>query len=710
MGQNDIEFRIGADISGLRAELTRMRDELGRVGQTGQQAGRTAAGGMQGFQASLGPVKTELLALATQLGGLSLAAAALSKSISVQREFDKLNAGLITATGSSENAAEAFKQLQQFAATTPYTLSQSVEGFTKLVNLGLTPSRRALKAYGDTAAATGKDLMQMIEAVADAATGEFERLKEFGIKASQQGDKVSLTFQGVKTTVANNAAAIEEYLIKLGENKFADAMANRMDTLDGAISNLGDSWDALWLTISQKAIGPLMAQGVNVASGALQGLKDRLDSGEWDSLLGGIAKGFRLFGEDAGADIKSIGDVLGDASEQLTQFRKDSLRELNTLANAWGGFKFQIQAAATYVAAAVDAAQNPGKDALSIARQQIEALKQQQIDAHDAILKGEAEYDFRKTKREMQKADPTGSIASLQKMMDAQQGLERYKKGGSTTDPQDDKKARERAIALSEYKLALEKTRLQGENEAAQAQFDQQKISIGELYQIRIENLQTLHRLELAAMDAKIKRSNSDDRQELIRKRNLMAANFAREGAALEAEAQARMFEYAQRVGKENEAVNKALSELNQKLMTDTQGELDRRLADVENSYQSTAEKIDELRKKVILADQRKQPIHIVDESGQMFEVTPELVAAHEAELQAQIEQAKQQVRERYAEEQRLAQAKLAGQLAQLEGVSLRQHWQKLMPNGATCWSRCAGTGTVPALRSWPRSSSRKRP
>ena len=34
----------------------------------------------------------------------------------------------------------------------------------------------------------GKDLSQMIEAVADATTGEFERLKEFGIKAGKEGD------------------------------------------------------------------------------------------------------------------------------------------------------------------------------------------------------------------------------------------------------------------------------------------------------------------------------------------------------------------------------------------------------------------------------------------------------------------------------------------------------------------------------------------
>ena len=159
------------------------------------------------------------------------------------REFQVLRSALISSTGSVENMEKAWRGLLDFAGTTPYTLDQAVNGFNKLVNLGLNPSQRALTAYGDTAAAMGKDLSDMIEAVADATTGEFERLKEFGIKASTEGDKVTFTFRGVKTQIQKDAAAIEEYLIKLGENNFAGNMANRMETLDGKFSNLEDTWD-----------------------------------------------------------------------------------------------------------------------------------------------------------------------------------------------------------------------------------------------------------------------------------------------------------------------------------------------------------------------------------------------------------------------------------------------------------------------------------
>ena len=198
--------------------------------------------------------KGNAIALAGMAASLATVGASV-KIISVAREFDKINASLKTMTGSEQAASKAFGRIQEFATTTPYDLAQVATAFTKLTALGLNPSQEALTSYGNTAAAMGKDLNQMIEAVADAATGEFERLKEFGIRASSQGDQVSLTFQGVTTTIGKNAAEIEAHLMGLGQVQFAGAMAERAATLDGAISNLGDSWDNLFLTLSQAGVG-----------------------------------------------------------------------------------------------------------------------------------------------------------------------------------------------------------------------------------------------------------------------------------------------------------------------------------------------------------------------------------------------------------------------------------------------------------------------
>ncbi|WP_288379840.1 tape measure protein [uncultured Massilia sp.] len=198
--------------------------------------------------------------------------------ISAQREFDKLNASLVTATGSSEKATQAFEALQAFAATTPYGVAEATEAFVKMRNLGLDPSERALRSYGNTAAAMGKSLEQMVEAVADASTGEFERLKEFGIKASQNGEKLTLTFKGTSTTIKNDATAIEGYLMKLGEVDFAGAMAKRAATLDGAISGLGDTWESTMRAISTSGIGEAAQDGVIGLSAALNDLETILQA------------------------------------------------------------------------------------------------------------------------------------------------------------------------------------------------------------------------------------------------------------------------------------------------------------------------------------------------------------------------------------------------------------------------------------------------
>lgn len=224
---------------------------------------------------------------------------AVSKVVSVAREFDIINASLKTVTGSAESAQRAFGRIQDFAATTPFDLQQVANAFVKLQAFGLDPSDEALQSYGNTAAAMGKDLNQMIEAVADAATGEFERLKEFGIKARSEGDSVSLTFKGTTTTIGKNSEEIQQFLLGIGNVEFAGAMAERAATLDGAISNLGDSVDQLFLTIAQGDGG--------VMNDFTRGLTE---------MVTGLTEFLALSSGSAGLDLQ-LKDVEGDIENVL---------------------------------------------------------------------------------------------------------------------------------------------------------------------------------------------------------------------------------------------------------------------------------------------------------------------------------------------------------------------------------------------------------
>lgn len=167
-----------------------------------------------------------------------------SSVVDVTGEFQKYEAVLTNTFKSSEKAKESMTMLQEFATTTPFQLSELTDSYVKLVNRGFEPSTSELKSMGDLASSTGKSFDQLTEAMLDAQTGEFERLKEFGVVAKSMGDKVVLNFKGQAKEIAKTPEAIKQALIEFGNldgvKGSSDAIIN---TLPGAISNLQDSWD-----------------------------------------------------------------------------------------------------------------------------------------------------------------------------------------------------------------------------------------------------------------------------------------------------------------------------------------------------------------------------------------------------------------------------------------------------------------------------------
>ena len=268
--------------------------------------------------------KSAKVAGAAVAGLASIVAATAYKAaqelVDSQRQLDKMSASLKTLTGSTQGARQALSILQDFARDTPYGLEQAVEGFRKLVALGLTPSEEALRSYGNTAAAMGKDLNQMIEAVADASTFEFERLKEFGIKAKQNKNDVEFTFQGTTTVVKKSAADIEQYLLNIGNVNFAGAMADQANTLNGAIASASDSWSQLKMTLATSLDVSALAEPIRYIDDLIQELNAQVASGE-------LAAEMRMWGDIA----SEVGSAIEMSFDAAFGFVGDAINGLNEL-------------------------------------------------------------------------------------------------------------------------------------------------------------------------------------------------------------------------------------------------------------------------------------------------------------------------------------------------------------------------------------------
>jgi hypothetical protein len=196
-------------------------------------------------------------------------------------KFQKFEAILSNTLGSESEAQLALAQITKFASVTPFAVDELTGAFVKLANQGFKPTIGELRQLGDLASSTGKSFDQLAEAVIDAQVGEFERLKEFGIRAKKSGDNVIFTFKGVETQVKNTAEALQGYVVGLGNAEgVSGSMAKISATLGGKMSNLGDNIDGVKLAIGSQTSGVFsvtldwLNNFTSLATSAIKGVKN----------------------------------------------------------------------------------------------------------------------------------------------------------------------------------------------------------------------------------------------------------------------------------------------------------------------------------------------------------------------------------------------------------------------------------------------------
>lgn len=277
---------VSGAVNSLRSELSRMRREDNpalyeeRIRQLRQMSAAQAA-----LRQEINSTGEEAKTFWQKLKGSSLGVAAgnvisdiFSGGVGVLKdfakavvqtyvEFEKFDIILTNTLGSKGASRRALNDLQKFAAETPFALAELTESYVKLVNRGMTPTMDTLRSMGDLASSQGKSFDQLTEAVLDAVTGEFERLKEFGITASKNGDMVALSFKGITKDVKNTAEAINEAIIEFGKmDGVAGGMEKMSQSVGGEISNMGDNWDRVLVSMGNRTGGFIhdTVSGINV--------------------------------------------------------------------------------------------------------------------------------------------------------------------------------------------------------------------------------------------------------------------------------------------------------------------------------------------------------------------------------------------------------------------------------------------------------------
>lgn len=259
--------------------------------------------------------------------------------ISTSATFESYAATLETIEGSAEKAKASLDWVANFGKTTPYEVGEVTESFVRLKAYGLDPMDGTLSAVGDAASAMGKGLMQGVEAIADAATGEFERLKEFGIKSKAAGDDVTFSWskngKELTKTVKKNSTEITKFLKENFGDRFNGAMEKQSKTFNGIVSNLQDTWVNF-----QRRIGDAgFFDAVKNQLGRLTSFIDRLDKdGTIDRWAKNLSDGFVW-----------ATDVIGSAFTVMQRNFATLSQIIDENKGVFEAFKWALVALAAYV-------------------------------------------------------------------------------------------------------------------------------------------------------------------------------------------------------------------------------------------------------------------------------------------------------------------------------------------------------------------------
>lgn len=254
-------------------------------------------------QDALGGLKQRVSGLGTAFKALAVGLVA-RELVTTIRQFQDLRQTLVTIEGDATKAANSFDLIKKFTAQTTFQLDEVTRAFITFKNAGLRPTTQFMENIGNIAAGMGKRIDDVAQAVFNATTGEFEMLKQLGIKVKTEGDKLVVNFRGVAKEINNNGRDIIQFLNDVGKVEFAGSIERQSQTLTGAISNLKDNF-ALFLN----AIGEagLTAALTDVARG-----------------LGNVAK-------EGGPLATIIGKTLGGAVKLLA----DNFKILLVAFTAW---------------------------------------------------------------------------------------------------------------------------------------------------------------------------------------------------------------------------------------------------------------------------------------------------------------------------------------------------------------------------------------
>jgi tape measure domain-containing protein len=275
----DMVARVSADLTEFNAAMASIPDKFKEAADSAESkwAGIEALGSkLMGMGAAL------TAAVTAPIVGVGAAAIQLSEQLNMAR------LSFTTMLGSAEKAGDFLKQLQAFAASTPFEFPDLVQAAKRMTAMGFEASQviPTLRTIGDAVAALGggKDVIDgvttalgQMQAKGKVSAEEMNQLAERGIPAwkllaDNIGVSIPEAMKLAEQGAIKAADAIPAILEGMNE-KFGGQMQQASQTLTGVWSNFKDTV-SITLADVGNILAPVLKNIVELATPLLQWVKD----------------------------------------------------------------------------------------------------------------------------------------------------------------------------------------------------------------------------------------------------------------------------------------------------------------------------------------------------------------------------------------------------------------------------------------------------
>ena len=233
-----------------------------------------------------------------------------SSGIESNRVYEDMSAKLSILTGDIESAKNKFWELNALEDKTAIATDKLAQAYLTLGNNGLNRTTKQLEKYAAIAQGTNKDITGLAQNISNFVNGRLQSLKEYGITAEKNGNKIVMSFRGEKKEIEATSEALEEYLGKLADTQFGSVLEARTSTLTASFERLQNAWGTLTTRImdGSNGAGQVIRLFVDNATEFINGFADALTD-----------PAFSQFFEDLTNDFRELTDFI---KEELNLWRR----------------------------------------------------------------------------------------------------------------------------------------------------------------------------------------------------------------------------------------------------------------------------------------------------------------------------------------------------------------------------------------------------